>query len=54
MIGAKLKGEGRDVSEPEEPGRTNVVDIITALKTSLGKVAEEKRRKGLPPPRSHH
>ena len=39
MIDAKLKGEGIDVSEPQEPDRTNVVDLMAALKKSL---AQEK------------
>ena len=43
MIDAKLKGEGIDVSEPEEPARTNVVDLMAALKKSLGQAAEEKK-----------
>jgi non-homologous end joining protein Ku len=38
---ASLKGEGLDVSEPELPERTNVVDLMAALKKSLGQVAEE-------------
>ena len=38
---ASLKGEGLDVSEPEPPERTNVVDLMAALKKSLGQVAEE-------------
>jgi DNA end-binding protein Ku len=42
MIDAKLKGEGLDVSEPELPERTNVVDLMAALKKSLGQVAEER------------
>ena len=43
MIDAKLKGEGIDGSEPEEPARTNVVDLMAALKQSLGQAeAEEK------------
>ena len=42
MIDAKLKGEGLDVSEPEEPERTKVVDLIAALKKSLGQVVDEK------------
>jgi hypothetical protein len=50
---ASLKGEGLDVSEPELPERTNVVDLMAALKKSLGLVAEERnrwqRRKRLPP-----
>jgi DNA end-binding protein Ku len=36
MIDAKLKGEGIDLSEPAEPDRTNVVDLMAALKKSLG------------------
>ncbi len=36
MIDAKLKGEGLDVSEPEEPERGNVIDLMAALKKSLG------------------
>ena len=43
MINAKLKGEGLDVSEPEEPAHTNVVDLMAALKKSLGQAAEEKK-----------
>ena len=43
MIDAKLKGEGIDASEPEEPERTNVVDLMAALKKSLGQAAEEKK-----------
>ena len=43
MIDAKLKGEGLDVSEPEEPAHTNVVDLMAALKKSLGQTTEEKK-----------
>ena len=43
MIDAKLKGEGIDVSEPEEPARTNVVDLMAALKKSLGQAPDEKK-----------
>jgi DNA end-binding protein Ku len=39
MIDAKLKGEGIDISEPEEPDRSNVVDLMAALKKSLGQEA---------------
>ena len=42
MIDAKLKGEGIDTSEPEAPERTNVVDLMAALKKSLGQAADEK------------
>jgi DNA end-binding protein Ku len=41
MIDAKLKGEGIDLSEPAEPDRTNVVDLMAALKKSLGEPAAE-------------
>jgi hypothetical protein len=37
VIDAKLKGEGIDISEPEEPDRSNVVDLMAALKKSLDK-----------------
>jgi len=40
MIEAKLKGEGIDTSEPAEPARTNVVDLMAALKKSLGQEAK--------------
>ena len=41
MIDAKLKGEGIEQSEPEEPDRTNVVDLMAALKKSLGQEKPE-------------
>jgi DNA end-binding protein Ku len=40
MIDAKLKGEGIDVSEPAEPDRGNVIDLMAALKKSLGQATE--------------
>jgi DNA end-binding protein Ku len=43
MIDAKLKGEGIDTSEPEAPERTNVVDLMAALKKSLGQAPERKK-----------
>jgi DNA end-binding protein Ku len=43
MIDAKLKGEGIDASEPEVPERTNVVDLMAALKKSLSQAADEKK-----------
>ena len=42
MIDAKLKGEGVEVSDSEEPDRTNVVDLMAALKKSLGQSEEKK------------
>ena len=42
MIDAKLKGEGIDLAEPEEPDRSNVIDLMAALKKSLGEAAEAK------------
>jgi DNA end-binding protein Ku len=42
MLDAKLKGEGIDVSEPEEPDRGNVIDLMAALKKSLGQASEQK------------
>jgi DNA end-binding protein Ku len=48
MIEAKLKGEGVELIEPAEPNRTNVVDLMAALKKSLGQAAEEEK----PPPAS--
>ena len=41
MIDAKLKGEGIDLSEPVEPDRSNVIDLMAALKKSLGQPAAE-------------
>jgi len=42
MLDAKLKGEGIDVSEPVEPERSNVINLMAALKKSLGEAAEAK------------
>jgi DNA end-binding protein Ku len=39
MIDAKLKGEGIDPSEPVEPDHSNVIDLMAALKKSLGEEA---------------
>ena len=49
MIDAKLKGEGIDADEVAEPDRTNVVDLMAALKKSLGQAPTRRkppRRKG--------
>jgi len=44
MIEAKLKGEGVDSGELTVPERTNVVDLMAALKKSLGQAAEDKKQ----------
>ena len=50
MIDAKLKGEGIDVSEPVEPDRTNVVDLMAALKKSLGRETAPRKASQTPSP----
>ena len=42
VIEAKLKGEGIEPEEQEEPDRGNVIDLMAALKRSLGQTVEEK------------
>jgi DNA end-binding protein Ku len=37
VIDAKLKGEGFDAVEESEPDRSNVVDLMSALRRSLGR-----------------
>ncbi|HEX2941642.1 MAG TPA: Ku protein, partial [Rhodopila sp.] len=41
VIDAKLKGEGITPDEPEEPDRDNVIDLMAALKASLGQAASK-------------
>ncbi len=41
-IDAKLKGEGIEADEVVEPDRTNVVDLMAALKKILGQPEEKK------------
>lgn len=36
LIDAKLRGEGIHLEEPDEPDRGNVIDLMAALKASLG------------------
>jgi DNA end-binding protein Ku len=43
MIDAKLKGEGIDLGEPVEPAESNVIDLMAALKKSLGQEAPTKK-----------
>ena len=40
VIDAKLKGEGIETEDAQEPDRTNVVDLMAALRKSLGEDAE--------------
>jgi DNA end-binding protein Ku len=43
MIDAKLKGEGMDVEDTEAPvDRGNVIDLMAALKKSLGQAPSEE------------
>jgi DNA end-binding protein Ku len=54
MIEAKLKGEGIKADEAEEPDRGNVIDLMAALKKSLGQAvdapaASKKRPKAKAP-----
>ena len=42
VIEAKLKGEGLEAEEQKEPDRGNVIDLMAALKKSLGQTVEEK------------
>jgi DNA end-binding protein Ku len=52
MLDAKLKGEGIELAEAEEPPRSNVVDLMAALKRSLGQAEEPSKGKSSasPPP----
>ena len=40
MLEAKLKGEGHGAEETAEPDRSNVIDLMSALKASLQRGAE--------------
>jgi non-homologous end joining protein Ku len=55
MIDAKLKGEGIRENTAVEPDRSNVIDLMAALKRSLGQSAEPsppaKRPPRKPPPK---
>ncbi len=50
MIDAKLKGEGIEAEAAEEPDRGNVVDLMAALRKSLGQTVEtsESPKKATP------
>ena len=54
VIQAKLKGEGFKPAEPEEPRGDNVIDLMAALRQSLGRGkhtahATPMRRKAVAP-----
>lgn len=44
VIARKLKGEGIAPEETEAPARDNVIDLMAALKASLGRRAEKRDR----------
>ena len=46
MIDAKLKGEGIEDEQPDEPERGNVVDLMAALRKSLGDAPEKSPTSG--------
>ncbi len=50
VIDAKLKGEGIEPEEDEAPDRSNVVDLMAALKQSLGETAKAAAPKAAPKP----
>ncbi len=49
MIEAKLKGEGVEPEKEEEDDRSNVIDLMAALKKSLGQVPAEPAPAGKKP-----
>ena len=44
VIEAKLRGEGIEPEQEEEPDRGNVIDLMAALKRSLGQQQEPARK----------
>jgi len=55
LIEAKLKGEGFDAEEEEQPDRGNVIDLMGALRRSLGQepeaAAPPRQKKAAPEPK---
>jgi DNA end-binding protein Ku len=49
IIEAKLKGEGITPEEPAEPDRGNVIDLMAALKSSLGQKEPTSRKQPAKP-----
>ena len=52
VIDAKLKGEGVHAAPPPAAGRDNVVDLMAALKASLGRAADSAGKSPEPTTRS--
>jgi DNA end-binding protein Ku len=50
VIDAKLKGEGVEPEDDEEPDRSNVVDLMSALRKSLGQADDKPASKRKEPP----
>jgi DNA end-binding protein Ku len=50
VIDAKLKGEGVEPEDAAEPDRSNVVDLMAALRKSLGQTADEEPAAAKKPP----
>jgi DNA end-binding protein Ku len=48
LIDAKLKGEGITPEEPAAPERDNVIDLMAALKASLGQAAAPRKTAAKP------
>lgn len=42
VIDAKLKGEGIEIVDEDEENRSNVIDLMAALKKSLGQEAQKE------------
>ena len=49
MLDAKLKGEGIDIDADPEPPATNVIDLMAALKRSLGETDSQPAVAPAPP-----
>jgi DNA end-binding protein Ku len=49
LIEAKLKGEGLTPEEPSEPDRGNVIDLMAALKASLGDAKRQPKSSSAKP-----
>jgi DNA end-binding protein Ku len=54
VLDAKLKGEGIEALDEEEPDRGNVIDLMSALRKSLGtdNEAPSDEKKSTPPKKS--